>query len=218
MVPTIGAIIMVEDIYNPTVCCYCGSTGYSLVVSGPNVPIIKCTSCGLMRLGWVSESVKNSTAFIDYAGGIERFRRQKTEKELAHSVDFLKISDRLEKYLPNKGRLLEIGCGMGTPLDGFRQKGWQVLGVEPDPWTSEQARSRLGLDVICAPFQEAGLVKETFDVILLLHVIEHLSDPFTALRQIASLIRPGGVLVLETPRYDTLMFHLLRGRERSVIS
>jgi 2-polyprenyl-3-methyl-5-hydroxy-6-metoxy-1,4-benzoquinol methylase len=171
-----------------------------------------------MRLGWVSESVKNSTAFIDYAGGIERFRRQKTEKELAHSADFLKISDRLEEYLPNKGRLLEIGCGMGTPLDGFRQKGWQVLGVEPDPWTSEQARSRFGLDVICAPFQEAGLVKETFDVILLLHVIEHLSDPFTALRQIANLIRPGGFLVLETPRYDTLMFHLLRGRERSVIS
>ena len=66
--------------YNPAVCCYCRSTAYSKVVSGPTVPIIACTQCGLMWQGWVAESVKNGPIFIDYAGGVERFTRQRAEK------------------------------------------------------------------------------------------------------------------------------------------
>jgi 2-polyprenyl-3-methyl-5-hydroxy-6-metoxy-1,4-benzoquinol methylase len=203
--------------YNPTACSYCGSHAYSIVVSGPTVPIFACTNCGLMRQGWVSESVRNSPIFTEYAGGVERFTRQRAEKEAAHKGDFLTISDRLDEFLPKKGRVLEIGCAMGTTLNGFREKGWQVLGVEPEKWTSDIAKMRHGLEVICAPFQEAGLPKESFDAILLLHVIEHVSNPFKALCDIADLVRPGGYLVLETPRYDTLMFKILRGRERSVI-
>ena len=172
-----------------------------------------------MRQGRMSENAKNAApSFVDYAGGIERFRRQKSEKETAHTHDFLKISDQLDEYLGAKGRLLEIGCAMGTTLNAFRERGWQVQGIEPNEWTSEQARNKYGLDVICAPFQEAGLEPKSFDAVLLLHVIEHLTDPYLALRQISDLIRPGGYLVLETPRYDTLMFRILRGRERSVIT
>lgn len=203
--------------YDPSACCYCGSSEYTTVVSGPTVPILACRGCGLMRQGWIAEDVKRRPIFIQYAGGTERFLRQKQEKEAAHINDFLKIADHLEEFLPEKGRLLEIGCAMGTTLNGFREKGWQVIGVEPDAWTSEIARNRFNLDVISKPFQEAGLAKELFDAVVLLHVIEHLSDPFGALRDIADLIRPGGYLVLETPRYDTPTFRLLRGRERSVI-
>ena len=209
---------MVESIYSPEACSYCGSRSYSTVVTGPTVPIIKCASCGLMRRGWISEAVKNAHLFVDYAGGTERHRRQRREKEVAHTIDFLKISDVLEEYLPRKGRFLEIGCAMGTTLNGFRQRGWNVTGVEPEQWTCEQAIARYGLEVVCAPFEEAGLPRESFDAVLLLHVIEHLNDPFKALKQIADLIRPSGFLVLETPRYDTVTFRLLKGRERSVIA
>ena len=209
---------MIEHNYDPTHCCYCGSASYSTVVAGPTVPIIKCTGCGLMRQGRMSESeINDAPSFVEYAGGVDRFRRQKIEKESAHTRDFVKISDQLDQLLGGKGRLLEIGCGMGATLNAFREKGWQVTGVEPNDWTSEQAKSNYGLDVICAPFQEAGLEPESFDAILMLHVIEHLSDPYQAIRQISDLIRPGGYLVMETPRYDTLMFRILRGRERSVI-
>lgn len=170
-----------------------------------------------MRQGWVSEAMKHSPIFLEYAGGVERHLRQRAEKEEAQKNDFLKISDRLQEFLPSKGRLLEIGCAMGTTLNGFREKGWDVMGIEPDPWTSEIAKRKYGLNVTSAPFEEAGLAKGAFDAILLLHVIEHLSDPSKALCNIADLVRPGGYLVLETPRYDTFMFRILKGRERSVI-
>jgi 2-polyprenyl-3-methyl-5-hydroxy-6-metoxy-1,4-benzoquinol methylase len=203
--------------YDPAVCSYCGSHSYFTLVYGPTVPIMACTGCGLMRRGWMTSERDKHDPFIDYTGGIERLIRQRGEKEVAHQNDFLRISERLEEFLPNKGRLLEVGCAMGTTLNGFREKGWYVLGVEPEKWTSEIAKDRYGLEVISAPFQEAGLPKESFDAILLLHVIEHVSDPFTSLCDLAGLLRQEGYLVLETPRYDTLMFKILRGRERSVI-
>jgi 2-polyprenyl-3-methyl-5-hydroxy-6-metoxy-1,4-benzoquinol methylase len=204
--------------YDPTLCSRCGSGDYSTVVLGPTIPIIKCSSCGLMRQGWVSESIKHSRIFVDYAGGEERFKKQKAEKEAAQQGDFLKIADALQTFLPDKGKILEIGCAMGTTLNGFKQRGWQAVGVEPEAWCAEIARKRYGLEVISSPFQEAGLPKESFDAVLLLHVIEHVCDPLQALRDIRDLVRPGGYLVLETPRYDTLTFRLLRGRERSVIA
>ena len=203
--------------YDPKACSYCGSRNYETIVTGPIVPIIKCTNCGLMRQGWVSESIKRSQMFIEYAGGVDRFERQKAEKESAQISDFLRIANRLELLLPKKGRILEIGCAMGTTLNGFREKGWQVLGVEPDKWSADIAKDRYDLDVITVPFQDAGLAKESFDAVLLLHVIEHVCNPLKALSDIRDLIRPGGYLVLETPRYDTLTFYMMRGRERSVI-
>lgn len=78
-------------------------------------------------------------------------------------------------------------------------------------------RKHYELNVVNATFQEAGFEKSSFEAILMFHVIEHLSNPTEALYQIAQLIKPGGYFVLETPRFDSLMFKILRGRERSVI-
>ena len=182
--------------YDPTNCSQCGSADYTIVVKGPTIPIIKCTDCGLMRQGWVSESVKRSRIFVDYAGGEERFKKQKAEKEAAQLGDFLKIADVLQTFLPAKGRVLEIGCAMGTTLNGFQERGWEAIGVEPEAWCAEIARKRFGLEVISSPFQEAGLPKESFDAVLLLHVIEHVCDPLQALRDIRELVHPGVYIFL----------------------
>ncbi len=50
----------------------------------------------------------------------------------------------------------------------------------------------------------------------MLHVIEHLDDPARTVRSIGRLLRPGGIFVVETPIYDTLMYRLLGKRERSL--
>ena len=204
-----------QDHYNPDVCCYCCSEKYVSVVSGPVVPIIACAGCGLMRQGFSSGASKWS--ITSFAGGKDRFFQQRKDKETIQTIDYLKIILQLEKLMPKKGRLLEIGCAMGTLLNEIQKFGWQVTGVEPEDWTCNIARNKYGLDVINATFQEAGFEKASFDVVLLLHVIEHLPDPAKGLLQIAGFIRTGGYLVLETPRYDTLFFELFRGRERSVI-
>ena len=50
----------------------------------------------------------------------------------------------------------------------------------------------------------------------MLHVIEHMPDPAQNVRELRRVLRPGGMLVVETPRFDSLMFKLLGRRERSI--
>ena len=201
--------------YDAAICCFCGSDKYSVVTTGPVVSLIACAECGLMRKGLSQES--RAASFMSYAGGRDRFVLQRRDKEVAQLRDYLKISEQLEDLMSYKGRLLEIGCAMGMTLNEFRKLGWKVTGVEPEEWTCEMARKRYGLDVINSTFQEAGFEESSFDAVLLLHVVEHLSNPTEGLSQIAKLIRPRGFLVLETPRYDTPSFRLLKGKERSVV-
>jgi 2-polyprenyl-3-methyl-5-hydroxy-6-metoxy-1,4-benzoquinol methylase len=204
-----------QDQYNPGICCYCGSDKFSIVVTGPVVPVIACAECGLMRQGF--SSTAGTWSIVSYAGGKERFYRQREDKEVLQVKDYLKMLPQLEKLVPQKGHLLEIGCAMGTLLNEIRKRGWNVTGIEPEEWTCELARKNYGLRVINSTFQEAGIEDSYFDAVLMLHVIEHLPNPAKGLLQIARMIRPDGYLVVETPRYDTLWFKLLRGRERSVI-
>ncbi|MHC4593980.1 MAG: class I SAM-dependent methyltransferase [Planctomycetota bacterium] len=201
--------------YNPAICCHCGSDKYSLVTAGPIVPMIACAECGLMRQGFLPGT--QAQPLEAYAGGKDQYCQQRKDKEAVQVVDYLKIADQLGKFMPEKGRLLEIGCAMGMTLNAFRELEWKVTGVEPEEWSCRLARDKYELDVINSTFQEADLKESSFDVVLLLHVIEHLPNPAKGLSQIARIIRPGGFLVLETPRYDTLWFKLLKGRERSVI-
>lgn len=205
-----------EDIYNPAICCFCRSTEYDEVVKGPVIDILRCRNCSFMRQGF-SSSRQKDFSFTSYAGNNERFIRQREDKERIQISDFKQIVNELDKYMPNKGSLLEIGSAMGATLNEFHQAGWDTVGLEPEEWTCNQARKKYGLNYINAKFQDADLEKESFDVVIMLHVIEHLPDPFEGLQYILDLLKPGGILVLETPRYDTITFKILKGRERSVI-
>lgn len=98
--------------------------------------------------------------------------------------------------------VLDVGCGNGGFLLKAREAGWQVMGVDPDPDAVRIAQQK-GLEVrlgsIEAFVDEAGL----FDAITLSHVIEHVHDPKSVLAEAYRLLKPGGVLYLDTPNIDS---------------
>lgn len=98
--------------------------------------------------------------------------------------------------------VLDVGCGNGGFLFKAREAGWQVMGVDPDPDAVATARQK-GLEIrlgsIEAFSSEAGL----FDAITLSHVIEHVHDPKSVLVDAYRLLKPGGVLYLDTPNIDS---------------
>jgi predicted TPR repeat methyltransferase len=95
------------------------------------------------------------------------------------------------------GRLLDVGCHTGIFLDVARKAGWETFGVEPSRWSADRARAR-GLRVADGTLAEVELPGESFDVITMWDVIEHLADPAEELRRAHRLLRPNGLLAVST--------------------
>jgi len=103
-----------------------------------------------------------------------------------------------------KGSLLEIGCGNGARLARLASEGWQVVGQEVDPQSADHAQTRHGVSVWVGDLVSLGFAAETFDCILMNHVLEHLHDPVGVLKECRRLLKPGGRLVAVTPNARSL--------------
>jgi 2-polyprenyl-3-methyl-5-hydroxy-6-metoxy-1,4-benzoquinol methylase len=114
----------------------------------------------------------------------------------------------LEARLGRVGRLLDIGCAMGHFQLAAEQRGWQTVGVELSEPQVRYARNVLHLDVRAQRFEEAGFEPQSFDVVTLWSVIEHVPLPCEFLAQARTLLRPDGLLVLQTPNQGSLITRL----------
>ena len=153
---------------------------------------------------------------VGYSGYIETFEK--------YNNLFMKIFGKRHKDLirhTEGRRLLEIGCAYGFLLDYLRKREWKVTGVEISPLSSEYARSELGLDVHTGSVESVDLPKHSFDVILLLDVLEHLHRPYDVMRRIRELLAPGGILVVQCPwelyHWEEIAEALLKGMKPGTI-
>lgn len=99
---------------------------------------------------------------------------------------------------PQRGRLLDVGCGNGAFLLRAQEMGWKVVGCEPDADAVSACR-RGGLGTIVRDVHDATLIPGSFDVITMSHVIEHVDDPKALLERCHRLLRAGGMLWIATP-------------------
>ena len=104
---------------------------------------------------------------------------------------------------PVGGRVLDVGSGNGAFLDNAKLLGWEVVGLDIDPTVVKSARER-GLNVHQGGLETLSEKVDSFDVITMNHVIEHVHDPISVLNACNRLLRPGGQLWLVTPNINSL--------------
>jgi len=152
--------------------------------------IVQCRECGL-----IFENPREREITIE--SQYQEVEDPVYEREVGGRIrTFSRLLDSLERSVP-RGRLLDVGCYTGIFLELAKQRGWQTLGIEPSAWAAAKARER-SLEVINLPFRKFQAESESFDLVTLWDVIEHLHDPLNELREIYRLLRPGGVLGLST--------------------
>lgn len=115
----------------------------------------------------------------------------------AHRVGQQLLEDLADELRPDD-HVIEIGAGIGGTVRAFQDAGFQSSGIEPGKGFCEFANQRMGVKVSQQSLSEMDPVPN-YDLVLLVHVIEHLRSPREAISQIRAILRSGGLLYVECP-------------------
>ncbi len=200
-------------------CDLCGTTAPRFILDSPNLdgPLVECIRCGFRYVGtrrsnlvFGGGSAEHTTSKVREANAA--FRHMPESEE--HRLGKLNAGWRLrliQKYKPS-GKLLEVGCARGDFLSVAKAV-FDVFGVEPNP---ELASESGGVATVHRDVIERTPWRD-FDVVASFHVIEHVDSPRSFIRASAERLKPGGLMVIETPNIDSLPFRLMKSRWRQFI-
>ena len=109
------------------------------------------------------------------------------------------------RYGRRGSRLLEIGSGLGH-LIGQLEGSFETYGLDLNHWAVSRSRSEAkGTYLETASAQALPYTDNSFGVIIIKHIVEHLPDPAQAVREIGRILEPDGILILATPNLDSLL-------------
>ncbi len=181
-------------------CIICNKKTDRILTRVKGVDIYECPNCRLGITG--NRPVIDKTSlpydFADYDTHRFRFARR------------LEIMiDRIKRFAP-RGRLLEVGGGFGLFSSLLLRSGYEVDTIEPYLRT-HYLEGMKNAHVITKTFEQyAGSVKNHYDGIVMLDVLEHVENPVQVLKGCKSMLKPGGVIILQMPNYRSLMQWLCR--------
>jgi len=123
-------------------------------------------------------------------------------EKLYHFIKSIALKNKLNlinSQQPNKGRILDIGAGTGEFLSVAKNDGWQTIGVEP----SERAKTIAKSKGVSFVEQTSELENQSFDVISMWHVLEHVPDLDQQIKELKRLLKPSGTLIIAVPNFKS---------------
>jgi SAM-dependent methyltransferase len=207
-----------------TVCAICGTPGNATelypanfdpqsfnptIFSARRLPdrihyrMVTCNDCGLVR----SDPVIDPEALIglytqssfDYGSEVDALQRT-----------YGRYLKRLEKHGVKRGALLEIGCGNGFVLEeAKRQEYREVRGVEPSIAACHKATPEIQPLIVCDIMRPELFEPESFDVVCLFQVFDHLPFPADILDSCFKVLKPGGFVLLLNHNVEAISARLL---------
>lgn len=193
-------------------CPVCNNENSKYLFSVKAGSLIQCINCHLIYYT-PQPSIKELEEFYNS----ESYRREFSES-LMSGTEFAfnrysQFEQVIRKYRPStldktERKLLDIGCGTGDFLAVAESQHWQVTGIEISPKAAQHAQIKIKGNILIGDLLSLDLPDNTYDSITLYHVIEHLIDPITFLNRIYQLLKPNGILFVETPNIGGIGFKL----------
>ncbi len=198
-------------------CNLCGSLDSRLLFRKNGTDFLQCRSCGLewvhplpdmesARRLYSSPAYYNTDNISQY--GYNDYVRN---KHLYVNLFNRRLDEILLYTGGETGRLLDVGCATGVLLELARLRGWEVRGVDVSTYATGIARDYYNLDVCTGELAEARYPDAHFDVVVMDDLVEHVADPTALVEECRRILRPDGLLTLNTPNRAGL-WHLLMGR------
>jgi 2-polyprenyl-3-methyl-5-hydroxy-6-metoxy-1,4-benzoquinol methylase len=187
-------------------CHACGGTQYRAFIRDPRHQVVRCSGCGLYYVNPVpadaslSQEVQDSRAYTDDQLLKLKFFQRRAHRLLGH----------VESLHP-RGRLLDIGCAIGTELAVGKERGWNVTGIELSESSVRVAREA-GFDIRSAPLSEIGFADHAFDLITMNHVLEHVAHTPAFMSEVRRILSDDGLVFISLPNVLAWKFYLRRGQ------
>jgi SAM-dependent methyltransferase len=173
-------------------CENCGHDSLESFIDRPGHQLKRCPRCNLFQKGVLPS---NDVYEGDYH---DCYSSRKRSKEITAAIRLASITKELKTDAVRVPHLLDIGCSVGATVKAAEDLGWNATGVDVSQGAIDFCRTQglncFKIDGTALPFGD-----NFFDVVANWHVIEHVSDVRETLAEWLRVLKPGGLMILETP-------------------
>ncbi len=164
--------------------------------------ILKCQKCGLIFSSPILEPSK-ITEF--YRESVCSYDKQVPYLTKAYMKEF----QRIEPFLSQNPKILEIGCGNGFFLEALKKKGIKDLfGVEASLKMVSEAPPYLKKRITTDIFKQKQFPDNNFDAVLCFHTLDHVVDPNRFIKLARGILKPGGFILFAVHNTDNIFVKL----------
>jgi 2-polyprenyl-3-methyl-5-hydroxy-6-metoxy-1,4-benzoquinol methylase len=197
------------------VCWKCGSSESEQLFEArdfdtalDSYPVRRCRQCDLCYTAGVSEEILAASYSRDYYGSanakflsvIEILVRIGHRRQAKKILELYRARPAASKPAGEAVSVLDIGCGRALLLQEFDRLGADCLGIERDEFPASQLQ---GVEVHSGSLHDKALRGRRFDIIILWHVLEHITRLGALLDELPRHLEPGGLLVISVPNFGS---------------
>ena len=187
--------------------CGCGRSRPETKIAGYQME--KCRDCSFVFMNprCTADHLAAIYTVRDEEALIDLYARIASPKVIATYHEKLA---QIERMAPAKGRLLDFACAAGYFFEQAQQRGWDAHGCDVGVWAGRAAAVRGLKNMHVVDLSSLGFQDGYFDVVYAAQVFEHLLNPVEDLVTLLRVLKPGGLLYIDVPNYQTLPIMLGR--------
>lgn len=193
---------------NEKKCPHCGATHSKSLFQIEGIDIYECLSCEISFSDY--DPSKSQDLYIeDYYSGENNGYGDYASEIKTHKATFSKRLETVEGLVPEKGILLDYGCAIGHLCMVAKDRGWTVFGSDFSNFGAEETKKNFDVETFVSDVTFPPVKHASVDVVCMYDLIEHIPSPSKAVKNVAPIIKPGGVLHLVTPDVGSISQKIL---------
>lgn len=173
---------------------------YNSTFKDYNLPIFQCKTCGLQKL-YPRPSQLEELYQEDYYHGKAKFAYTDERNKFKYHSHVWNSRLKLIRKYKSIGSILEVGSSFGGFLTRAKVFGYQIQGIELSEYSCNYANS-MGIPTFHGDLESSPFENESFDIIVLNEVIEHLPNPKLSLDRLVNLLKPKGLIIIQTANFE----------------
>lgn len=186
-------------------CNICKGTSFRKVYTYRTHRVLRCNRCKTLCRDVIfnreeSEKLYSEEYFCNLQKDFFHSNRELRERAFRKKIGII------DSVYPSKGRLLDLGCAVGTFLKVAREDSWAVEGIEISEYAAKYAVEKEDLSVHNGDLRDITLPSESFDVVTMWDMVDHSETPNDVIKEVHRILKPGGIVAMDTFMDDSLLF------------